>query len=142
MSKLKPPVSRPPAAEDLEQGERQLVDRVRELVGVPTVLRVTAVGVDAAEDAVVDGVRHLVVEAVTGERGVVHLDVDVVLAEQVVPVEEAVHRGGVVVVLVLRRLLRLRLEQQLAGEPDRALVVGDEVQEASELVVLACACRC
>src|SRR6185369_13543458 len=44
------PAAREPARpDDLVQGERELVDRVRELVGVPAVLCVAAVGVDAAE---------------------------------------------------------------------------------------------
>src|SRR3990172_8199106 len=38
------------APDDLVDGERQLVDRVRELVRVPAVLVVATVGVDAAED--------------------------------------------------------------------------------------------
>ena len=39
------------AAQDLVQRQREVLDRVRELVGVPAVLGVAAVGVDAAEDA-------------------------------------------------------------------------------------------
>ena len=75
-SKLKPPVVKPPAAQDLVEGQRELLDRVRELVGVPAVLGVAAVGVDAAEHPVRDRVGDLVVEAVAGERGVVGLDVE------------------------------------------------------------------
>ena len=80
------------------------------------------------------GVRHLVMEAVAGQRRVVRLDVDPVLALEAVPDQEAVDRRGVVVVLVLGRLLRLGLEQQRALEADLVLVLGDEVQEAGELV--------
>ena len=43
----------------------------------------------------------------------------------------------VVVVLVLGRLHRLRLDQELAVEPDPVLVLGDEVQEPGELGALA-----
>ena len=74
-SKLKPPVREAAGPEDLVQRQGQVLDRVRELVGVPAVLGVAAVGVDGAQDAVRDRVRHLVVEAVPGERGVVGLDV-------------------------------------------------------------------
>ena len=89
-SKLKPPVVKPPPLQDLVDGERQLLDRVRELVGVPAVLVVAPVGVDAAEDAVRDGVGDLVVEAVSGQRRVVGLDVHAVLALEPVADEEAV----------------------------------------------------
>ena len=80
--------------------------------------------------------RHLVVEAVTGERGVVHLEVDPVLIRQAVPDEEAVDGRAVVVVLMLGRLLWLRLDEQRALEPDPVLVLGDQVEEPGELLAL------
>jgi hypothetical protein len=51
--------------------------------------------------------------------------------------EETVHGGGVVVVLVLGRLLGLGLEQQGAREADVMLVLGDQGQEPSQLRFLA-----
>ena len=45
--------------------------------------------------------------------------------------------GAVVVVLVLRRLLGLRLDQQRALEADLVLVLGDQVEEPGELRLLA-----
>ena len=127
----------PAAPQDLVERQGQVLDRVRELVGVPAVLRVAAVRVDAAEHPVRDGVRDLVVERVAGERRVVRLDVEPVLVLEPVADEEAVDRRRVVVVLVLGRLHRLRLDQERALEPDPVLVLGDEVQEAGELVALA-----
>ncbi len=47
-----------------------------ELVGIPAILIVAAVGVDRAEHASIDGALQFVLERVTGQRGVVHLDVD------------------------------------------------------------------
>ena len=49
-------------------------------------------------------------------------------------VEEAQRRGGVPVVLVLGRLLRLRLQQQSALEPDLLSVLGGHPHEAGEVV--------
>ena len=86
-------------------------------------------------------VRHLVVEAVTGERRVVRLDVQPVLALEPVADEEAVDRRDVVVVLVLGGLHRLRFDEQLAPEADPRLVLGDEVEEARQLVALAAEVR-
>ena len=60
-----------------------------------------------------------------------------VLALEAVADEEAVDGRGVVVVLVLGRLHRLRLDQQLAREADPVLVLGDQVQEPGELGPLA-----
>ena len=67
----------------------------------------------------------------------VRLDVDAVLALEAVRDEEAVDGRDVVVVLVLGRLHRLGLDEELAPEPDPVLVLGDEVQEPGELGALA-----
>ncbi|XXU43639.1 hypothetical protein WME75_32315 [Sorangium sp. So ce1014] len=64
----------------------RLVDVVGELIGVPRVLVVAAVGVDAAEHAVVRGHLHLVVHGVAGERRVVRLEVELEVLVQAVPV--------------------------------------------------------
>ena len=84
-----------------------------------------------------DGVGDLVVERMPGERRVVGLDVEAVLVLEPVPDEEAMDRRRVVVVLVLRRLHRLGLDEQRALEPDPVLVLGDEVEEPGELVARA-----
>ena len=141
-SKLKPPGAMPPARRISYSGSDEVLDRVRELVGVPAVLRVAAVGVDAAQHPVGGRERDLVVEAVAGQRGVVRLDVDPVLALEAVADEEAVDGRDVVVVLVLGRLHRLGLDEQLALEADLVLVLGDEVQEPGELLALAPRGRC
>ena len=123
--------------QDLVERQRQVLDRVRELVGVPAVLRIAPVGVDAAQAAVGDREGDLVVEAVPGERRVVRLDVDPVLALEAVADEEAVDRGDVVVVLMLGRLHRLGFDQQLPAEADAVLVLGHEVQEAGQLLAFS-----
>ena len=56
---------------------------------------------------------------------------------QVVADQERVDRRRVVVVLVLRGLLRLGLEEQGALEADAMLVLGDQRQESCELLLLA-----
>ena len=127
----------PAGAEDLVERQDEVFDRVRELVGVPPVLWVAAIGIDAAEHVQRGGEGDLVVEAVPGERRVVRLDVGLVLAVEAVADEEAVDGRDVVVVLVLGRLHRLGLDEELAVEADPMLVLGDEVQEAGELVALA-----
>ena len=136
-SKLNPPVVNPPPLRISYDREGELVDRVRELVRVPAVLVVAAVGVDRPEDPERHRGGDLVVEAVAGERRMVRLEVDPVLGLEAVAGEEPMNRRRVVVVLVLRRLLRLRLDQQRPLEPDLVLVLGDEPQEPRELALLA-----
>jgi len=50
-----------------------------------------------------------------------------------VPLKETHDGRGVVVVLVLRRLLRLRLDKEHPCEADPVLVLSDHRQEAREL---------
>ena len=76
-------------------------------------------------------------EAVAGENGMVLLDVDLDLSLQVEGLQHAVDGADVVVVLVLGRLLRLRLDQDRALEADLLLVLDDHGQEPAELGELA-----
>ncbi len=124
------------AEEDLVDAEAHLLDRVGELVRVPSETVVAPVGVDGSEDAVGDGLLDLVVEVVAAERRMVDLDVDLDVVLESVVLEEPVDGGRVVVVLVLGGFLRLRLDQDRALEPDLVLVVHHHLQEATELIEL------
>ena len=136
-SKLKPPVVNPPPFRISYSGRaRSSTEFGNWSVSQPFWGSPRLASIEP-EDPVGDGVRDLVVEGVAGQRRVVRLDVQPVLALEAVPDEEAVDRRGVVVVLVLGRLHRLRLDQQRALEPDAVLVLGDEVEEPGELVALA-----
>ncbi len=53
---------------------------------------------------------------------------------EAVPLEERVHGGDVVVVLVLGGLERLRLDEDRALEPDGVLVLDHHVEEPAELI--------
>ncbi len=75
-------------------------------------------------------------EAAAGQGGVVVLDVDLDLMLQAVGLEEAEHRRGVAVVLVLGRLVGLGLDQDGPLEADPVLVLHHQAQEAAELVQL------
>jgi hypothetical protein len=76
-------------------------------------------------------------ERVAGQRRVVRLDIEAVLAVEAVADEEPVDRRRVVVVLMLRRLHRLGLDKERALEADPVLVLGDQMEEAGELVAFA-----
>ena len=99
------------ALQDVVERQRDFAHVVRELIGVPAVLRIAAVHVDRAEDAEVDRHGDLVLEAVPGERRVVGFDVDLDLLLEAVVLQEAVDRVDVEIVLMLGRLVRLRLDQ-------------------------------
>ena len=80
---------------------------------------------------------QFVLHGVAGERGVVGLEVQLEMLEQIVLAQEIQARGGVGIVLVLGRLLRLGLDVELALEADLLLVVHRHVQERAEVVHLA-----
>ncbi len=109
----------------------------RELVGVPAVLRIAAVGVDAAQQARIAGHLQIVLETVPGQRGVVGLDVELEILVQPVLAQETHHRGAVEIVLVLHRLHRLGLDQEIALEADAASVVARQSEEARQMLLLA-----
>ena len=122
------------ACQDLVIGQRHFRHVVGELVGIPAGLVVVAVHVDRAEDAERIGERQFMLEGMAGKDRMALLDIDLHLVFETVVLEEAVDRRDVVVVLVLGRLLRLRLDQDRALEADLVLVFDDHVEEAAELV--------
>eukprot|EP01136_Pigoraptor_vietnamica_P010455 Opistho-1_new@48096 len=124
-------------AQDFVDCQREVFHAVGKLVGVPAVLRVAAVGVYAAENPERGGGRDLVLEAVSRQRGVVGLDVQLDVLFEVELPEEAIHGGTVEVVLVFGRLQRLGLDQQLPLEADLVLVVHHHLHEAAQLPALA-----
>ena len=124
-------------ADDLHHREGEVVRIHRELVGIPAVLGVAAVGVDGAEEAVVHGHGELMLEGVAGEGGVVHLDVHLEVLVQAVGAEEADHGLRVHVVLVLGGLHRLGLDEEGALEALGAGVVAGRGEHLGEVVLLA-----
>ena len=123
--------------QDAIHREDQIERIVVELIRVPAVLRIAAVDVDRTEDAERRGGGNFMLEAVAGERCMVGFDVDLHLVLEAVALQEAVHRRGVKIVLMLGGLVRLRLDQDRAVEADAMLVIDDERQEAAELIELA-----
>ena len=82
----------------------------RELVGIPAEQIVAAIDVDRSEDAQRRSERDLVLESVSGEDGVILLDIDLDVLLQTVCFQQPVNRRDVIVILVLGRLLRLRFD--------------------------------
>ena len=107
----------PAHVEDAEHALRGQVDVGGELVGVPAQQVVAGVGVDRAQGARADGDLQLVHHRVAGQRGVVGLDVQLEVRQQVVGPQEVQAGGGVGVVLVLGRLLGLGLDVELPVKP-------------------------
>ena len=70
------------------------------------------------------------------QRRVVGLDIDPHFVFQAKPLEKAVNRLRVEIVLVLGRLVRFGLDQDRAGKPDLVLVFDHEIEEPAEIFLL------
>ena len=122
--------------EDMVEGEGGFGHVVGELVGVPARLQIVAVGVDRTEDSQRRGQSDFVLEGVVGEESVTHFDVALDPVFQAIALEEAINRGDVKIILVLGRLLRLGLEQDLPLEADLVGVLDHQMDKAGHLVEL------
>ncbi len=80
------------------------------------------------------GIIQLMHHGVAGQGGMVGLDVQLEVVHQAVGPEEIDAGRGVAVVLVLGRLLRFRLDQELAREADLLGVVDRQVHEPGHVV--------
>ena len=123
-------------ADNLQHGLCELEVVHRELVGVPAVLGVAAVGVDGTEHPVVHRHRELMLKGVAGEGRVVDLDVDLEVLVKPVRAEEADDCLGVHVVLVLGRLHRFRLDEERALESLGACIVACGLEHVCKVVLL------
>ena len=71
------------------------------------------------------------------ERRVVCLQVQLEVRQQIVFAQKIQTRGGIGIVLMLRRFFRFRLNVKLALEPDLLLVIHGQVQQFGEVIQLA-----
>ena len=98
---------------------------VRELVGIPAQLCIAAVGIDRAKQTQRDSGGDFVMERMACKRSVVGFDTQFDLFFQTELLEESVHGRRIVVVLVLGRFLRFRLDKQSALETSFVFVFHD-----------------
>src|SRR5699024_11529647 len=85
--------------QDHQHGSGDLPNIGRELVGVPAVLVVAAVGIDAAEQAGIGRYLQLVLKGMAGQDGVVHYQIDLKIPVQPVFAQETNDRRRIKVVL-------------------------------------------
>ena len=120
----------------LKHGLGKIPNVYRELVGIPAVLGVAAVGVDAAQHAVINGYCELVLEGMAGQGGVVNLDVYLEVFLKAVGAEEADNGLCIYIVLVFCRLHRLGLDKEGALEALGAGIVTGSGEHFCKMVFL------
>src|SRR3984885_13963316 len=76
-------------------------------------------------------------EGMVRKHRMADFDVELDLPLEPEALQEAEHRRDIEIVLMLGRLLGLRLDQDYTLEPDLVLVVDNQGQKASELILLA-----
>ena len=123
--------------EHAEHGVGREVDVGRKLVGVPAEELIAGVGVDRSQRTRGTGNFELMLHRVTGERGVVGLDVELEVRQQAVLAQEVKTGGGVGIILMLGRLLGLGLDVELSLEADLLFVLHCHAQKRREMLLLA-----
>src|SRR5262249_34349433 len=125
-----------PHAEDAEHALGRQIKTCGKLVGIPAQERVTGVGVDGAECAGIDGDLELVHGLVASEGGVVGLEVQLEVGEEVVGPQEVEAGGRVEVVLVFGRFLGFRLDVEGTCEANLFLELDGHVQQPRQVIEL------
>ncbi len=123
-------------ADNLHHCLCQLVVVNGELVGVPSVLSVTAVGVDRTEHAIVHSHSQFVLECVTCQSSVINLDVHLEVFLQSVGFQETDNSLRVNVILMLCWLHRLRLDEERSGKSLGTCIVTCCSQHLCKMVLL------
>ena len=81
---VEPAGAEPASTQDLVHRERQLLHRVRELVGVPAVLVIAAVRIHAAQYTGIGSYLQFMLESMTGKSCVVYFNIYLEIIQQVV----------------------------------------------------------
>ena len=121
---------------NLHPGLREFEIINRELVGVPSVLCITAVGVNRTEHARIYGASQFMLEGMTCQRSVVHLNIDLEVLIQSVGFEETDNGLGIHIILVFARLHWLGLNEESTLESLRTSIVSRHTEHSSHVLFL------
>ena len=107
------------------------------MIGVPAIAPVATVCIDGAEGFVDAAYFDFVGEVVTGQGGVVGLNVEFEMFFQFVLAQEGQHRGAIEVVLVLGGLAGFWFDEELPLKADLLGVIDGHVEEFGSVICLA-----
>ena len=109
----------------------------RELIGIPSVLIVSAVGINGAQHAVVDRHCQFMLEGMSGQRSMVDFDVHLEILVQTVCLQKADNRFGIHVILVLGGFHRLGFNEEGTGKSFAAGIVACQGQHLCQMFLFA-----
>ena len=124
-------------ADDLHESLCEFEVINRELVGVPSVLGVTAVGVNRTEHAGIYSASQFVFESVACEGGVVDLNIDFEILVETMRFEETDDGLSVHIVLMFGRLARFGFDEERTFESFGTRVVTRHTEHSSHVLFLA-----
>src|SRR5690606_31034329 len=123
----------PSGLQDHQHCFGKLIEIIGELVGIPAILVVAAVGVDASQQPGISSHLQFVLEGMLRQRGVIHLDVQLEIVEEIEFSEKRDHGSSVKVILMLGGFHRLGLDKESSLEAIAATVVTRRMQESGEM---------
>ena len=114
----------------------QFIDVVWELIGIPAILVITAIGIHASKQTCVCSHLYFVLESMPGKRCMIYFKIQFKIIEQVVLPQKADHRCTVIIVLVLGRLAGLRLDKERTLETLSARILLSGMEESGQVLLL------
>ena len=124
-------------ADDFHHSLCQLEVVDGELVGIPSILSITTVSVNRTQHTCVNSTSQLMLEGMTSQCGVVHLDVHLEVLIQAMCLQETDNGLSVNIILVLRRLHGLRLNKECALESLAACIVASHAKHHGHVLLLS-----
>ena len=110
---------------------------VWKLIGIPADELVAGIGIDGAERVSSDGDFHFVHHAVTGESGVIGLEIKFELSHQSMFAEKIQASGGIGIVLMRCGFHGFGFDVELACEPDFLFVIHRHFQQSRQVTQFA-----
>src|SRR5699024_2435018 len=104
------------------------------LVGIPSVLIIAPVGIDAAQHIGIGGYLKFMFKGVLGQDGMVHLNIDFKIFLQAIFIEKTDDRGCIEIVLVFGGLHRLWLNQESTLEAVSAAIIFSLMHKLCQMI--------
>ena len=123
-------------ADDFQHSLSQFVVVDGELVSIPTILSITTVCVDRTKHTSVNGTSKFMLECMTSESSVVHLDINLEVLIKTMSFQETNNGFRIHIILVLRRLHWFWFNQERTLESLCTSIVASHSQHRSHVFFL------
>src|SRR5690625_2180211 len=104
-------------------GFDRIIEIGGEIIGIPSILMISSVGIDAAQMSRFGGYHQIVCERVVGQCGVVGFDIEFEIIQQILLSEKSENGGRVKVILMFGRRHVLWLDDEISFETNYLAVI-------------------